>query len=222
MPVASCLIAVVCAALLASCQPLPDPVRPFAVVFVIESDPGVRLSRAHVLVNGGLVGESGSNGLVRTNIYGNPGQRLRINHECPEGHEAPSVPKILRLRNFEGIDRSDPPEMEIILRCQPVNRLAAFIVRAKNGPDLPVLLDGESVARTNPSGVAHFSIRGAPGTEYIVQLDTREHSRLLPQLTTHFFTLPDADEIFVISQSFDVQREPRRRGHSRTRIIKIE
>ena len=222
MPVASCLIAVVCAATLASCQPPPDPARSFAVVFGVESDPGVRLSGVHVLVNGDPVGESDSNGLVRTHIYGNPGQRLRINHDCPDGHEAPSLPKILRLRNFEGIDRSDPPEMEIILRCQPVDRLAVFIVRAKNGPDLPVLLDGPSVARTNGAGVAHFSIRGAPGTEYVVQLDTREHSGLLPQLPMHLFTLADVDEIFVINQSFDAENEPRRRGHRRTRITKIE
>jgi len=222
MSVASCLIAVLCAAGLASCQPPPNPPRAFAVAFVVESDPGVRLSRVQVFVDEELVGESGSNGLVRTNLYGKPGQRLRIKQDCPDGHEAPSVPKILTLRNFEGINRSSPPEMEITLRCQPMDRLAAFIVRAKNGPDLPVLLDGEAVAHTNRSGVAHFSLRGAPGAEYIVQLDTREQPKLLPQLPTHLFILPDADEIFVINQSFDVSREPRRRGDRRRRITKIE
>ncbi|MBW2685735.1 MAG: hypothetical protein JRE19_07420 [Deltaproteobacteria bacterium] len=173
-------------------------------------------------MDGDLVGESGSNGLVRTKIYGKPGQRLRIKHDCPDGHEAPPGPKILRLRRFEGIDQFDPPEMEIMLRCQPVQRLAVFIVRAKNGPDLPVLLGGESVARTNRSGVAHFSLRGTPGTEYIVQLDTREHPRLLPQLPAHLFTLPDADEIFVINRSFEVARQRQRSGRHRPRITKIE
>jgi hypothetical protein len=147
---------------------------------------------------------------------------LRIEHDCPDGHEAPSKPKILRLRRFEAFDGSEPDAMEITLRCEPTKRLAAFIVRAKNGPDLPVHLNGERVALTNGSGVAHFSTRGAPGTDYTVELDTREHPQLLPQLPTHLFTLPDADEVFVLNQSFDVKSEPRRRGHRRARITKIE
>jgi hypothetical protein len=35
-------------------------------------------------------------------------------------------------------------------------------------------------------------------------------------------TLPDADEIFVINQAFDVEKEARRRRRRRTRITKIE
>jgi hypothetical protein len=216
------LIVVLSAAALTSCEGSPSAARPYAVVFVVESDPGVRLPRTHIFVDGKRVGESDSIGLLRTKIHGRSGNRLRIEHDCPEGHEAPSEPKILRLRKFEGVDRSGPLAMEITLRCRPTKRLAAVVVRAKNGPGLPVLLDGESVARTNASGVAHLSIRGAAGSEYVIELDTTEHPRLLPQFPTRLITLPDADDIFVVNQSFDVEKETGRRVQRRTRIIKIE
>ncbi len=217
-----CLITVLGVAVLVSCERRPNSARPFAVIFVVESDPGVRLRRALVSVDGDPAGESDSNGVVRTTLYGAPGQRLTIKLDCPDGHEGPSEPKILRLRRFERIGGPEPAAMEITLRCEPTKRLAVFIVRAKNGPDLPVLLNGERVARTNRSGVAHFSTWGATGTDYTVELDTREHPQLLPQLPKHLFTLPDADEICVLNQSFDVKSEPRRRGHRRARITKIE
>jgi len=207
---------------LASCERPPAAERPFSVVFVVESDPGVRLPRTHVFVDGEPVGESNSDGWIDTKINGQLGQQLRISYECPDGHEAPSELKTLRLRKFEGVHRSQPHAMEITLRCRPLKRLAAFVVRASKGPDLPVLLDGERVARTNGWGVAHFSVRGAPGTEYTVELGTAEHPELLPRSPTHLFNLPDADEIFVINQVFNVEKKPRRRGRRRTRITKIE
>jgi len=215
-------IAVVGTVALASCKGPPVAERPLAIVFVVESDPGVRLPRTHVFVDGEPMGESNSDGRVDTAIHGQSGQQLRISHDCPEGHEAPAELKTLRLRKFEGLGGSQPQAMEITLRCRPSKRLAAFVVRVSNGPDLPILLDGETVARTNGSGVAHFSVRGAPGTEYTVELGTSERPRLLPRSPTHMVTLPDADEIFVINQAFDVEKEARRRGRRRTRITKIE
>jgi hypothetical protein len=175
-----------------------------------------------VAVDGDPAGESDSNGIVQTKIRGVPGQRLMIQHQCPAGHAAPSEPKVLRLRRFEGLDGFEPPPMEITLRCVPTERIAAFVIKAEKGPDLPVLLNGESVARTNGLGVAHFSTRNAAGTDFKVVLDTRDHPHLLPQLPTRLFTLTDAEEIFVFEQSFEVRNEPRRRTHRRPRITKIE
>jgi len=205
-----------------SCAESPSPLRSSALVFVVESDPGVRLGGADVFVNGAPVGQSDSNGLLQTSIGSQSGPRLRIEHDCPVGYEDPTEPKILGLRKFQGLNASGPLAMEITLRCRPEKRLAAFVVRAKNGPDLPVILDGKRVSRTNRSGVAHFSAWGVAGTEYVVELDTREHPRMVPRLPTHLFTLPDVDEIFVVNESFDIEKEPKRRGRRRARITKIE
>jgi len=210
------------AAALTSCEGSTNAMQSFDVVFRVESDPGVRLGGARVFVDGESIGETRSDGLLGAELYGRSGQRLRIEHDCPEGYEAPSQPKLLRLRSFHGIDASGSLAMEITLRCRPEKRLAAFIVRAKNGPGIPVLLDGERVARTNGFGVAHFSAWGAAGTELTVQFDTSAQPELRPQLQTRLFTLPDADEIFVIDQSFAPVEQHRKSKRRRTKITKIE
>lgn len=222
MPIARWLSVVLGAAAMMSCQGPRDIAPPLSVVFLVESDPGVGLSQAQVFVDGEPLGMTDSKGLVRGMIQGQPGQRLRVEHRCPKGHRPPSEPQFVRLRRFEAIDTSRPIALQITLACRPSQRLAAFIVRARNGPDLPVLLNGQSMTRTNRSGVAHFSIWGSVGTEYLVELDTKEHPGLRPRSPTHVVTLPDANEIFVINQSFDTYREPLRRAHRRARIRKIE
>jgi len=210
------------AALLASCERTPEASRAFNVIFTVESDPGLRLRQARVFVDGESVGETDSDGRLQTMVYGRAGRQLRIEHDCPESHATPSEAKLLRLQSFANINAPGPRGLEITLRCRPMKRRAAFVVRAKNGAGLPVLLDGTMVARTNSSGVAHFSVLGAPGTEYIVELDTRERPRLRPQQPAHLRTLPDADEIFLLDQPFEVGNQARGRGHRRVRITKIE
>ncbi|MGB8332653.1 MAG: hypothetical protein WCE62_21190 [Polyangiales bacterium] len=213
---------VLVATMLVSCGRAAGTARMFTVLFVAESDPGVRLAGVHVSADGKPMGKTDSDGRLRARIHSEPDQPVRIEHRCPDGHAEPAQPKVLRLRKFEGVSDSYLLPMEITLRCRPNKRLAVFVIRAKNGPDLPVLLDGESVTRTNPSGVAHLSAWGTAGTEYSIQLDTSEHPRLLPKSPTHQVTLPDAHEIFVVNQSFEVAKEPARRGRRRARIIRIE
>jgi len=208
--------------MVSSCGGPPGDVGVSEVVFTVESDPGVRLAGAQIFADGKMMGATGSNGLVRARIRSQPDQPTRIVHDCPDGHEASSEPKVLWLRKFKAIGGFASAPIEITLRCRPMERLAVFIVRARNGQDLSVLLDGEIVTRTNAFGVAHFSSRGAPGTEYSIRLDTSEHPRLLPKSPSYQFTSQDADEIFVVNQSFEVVKAPARRGPRRARIIKIE
>jgi hypothetical protein len=215
-------IPIVGVGLLASC-PAPTASAPtIDVVFAVESDLGQPLQQVHVSVDGQSLGETDSNGLARASVDGNPGKRFRVEHDCPKGHVAPSEPKFLRLRSFSRVGESHSRKLKITLRCKPEMRLAVFIIRAKNGAGLPVLLNGQSVARTNPSGVAQFSASAPPDTDFVIEFDTASRSQLSPQRPTHLRTLPDADEIFVINQSFDLRKPPRRRGRQRTRITKIE
>ncbi len=206
----------------ASCQAPADSAPTVDVVFAVESDPGLPLRQVHVSVDGQAVGETDSNGLARASLDAKPGKRFRVEHDCPNGHVSPSEPKFLRLRTFDRVGESHSRALKITLRCKPEKRLAVFIIRVKNGAGLPVLLNGQTVARTNPSGVAQFSASARPGTDFIVELDAASRPQLSPQRPTHLRTLPDADEIFVINQSFDLRKSPRRRGRQRTRITKIE
>lgn len=206
----------------ASCQPAERPAPTLDVIFAVESDPGVRLAGARVLVDGKPVGETDFAGVVKAKVSGQAGQQLTVEHDCPDDHVAPSEAKLLRLRNFERVGDPGAGSLEVTLRCPPSERLAVFIMRAKNGANLPVLLDGQSVGKTNASGVAHFSTSAIPGTDFVVELDTGNHPHLSPQRPTHLVTLPDADEIFVLTQSFDVPKGARRRAPRRKKITKIE
>jgi len=221
MPLKNRLLVVVCVVVVASCEGGHEMTRMFAVAFVVESDPGTRLGGVRVALDGQPIGQSDSHGLVRARIFRLPGERLVVTHECPEGYEAPVEAKRLRLRRFVGIEGSELPVLEVRLRCDPTTRVAAFVVRAKNGADLSVLFNGRIVARTNHLGVAHFSIRARAGSDHAVELDTRAHPRLRPQSPTRLFTLPDANEIFVFDQSFELKSESHRRRR-RPKITKIE
>ena len=191
------------------------------LIFMTEADPGVSLSGVSVWVDGTLVGTS-VDGKVETYLRSASKRIVRIRHDCPEGHRDPAEDTILRLRPFEEIGASESRGMEVTLTCLPREHIAGFVVRASNGPSLPVLLNGLEVAQTNHVGVAHFSRRGEPGTEYTVQLDTSSDSRLVPQHPTRTFTLDDQHQVFVVDQAFELAKGSRRKLRPKGRIIKIE
>lgn len=205
----------------ASCTPERSRGDALRLIFITESDPGIPLAGVSVWVDREPVGTS-SGGTVETIVRPVSSRQLRIAHDCPEGHWRPTKDTILRLGVFEGVRSSEAPAMEVTLRCAPKQHIAGFVVRARNGPSLPVLLNGVEVARTNSVGVAHFTRRGEPGTEYRVSLDTSSEPNLAPQHPARAFTLDDQHRVFVIDQRFRVTRPPRRRFYRGARITKIE
>lgn len=191
---------------------------PLPIEVVVESDPGHLLSGVPVYVGADPLGVTGSDGAVRATRFDPPGTVLRLRCDCPKGYEE-STAKVFRVRDYG--ERDSQRHLRIRLRCKPESRLAVFVVRARNGPHVDILLRGERVARTSSDGFAHFSRRVAPGSEQVVELHADSNSALVPERVSHFFEMPDADQIFVIDQHFDVRRRARRKT-ARRRIIKIE
>ena len=187
---------------------------------VVESDPSVALSGVPVYVDGEIVGRTDMDGRIRVSLIRNTGDLVTVAPECPAGHELVGPVKALRVRRYQRIDTDSG--IQLRLRCRPSVRLAAFVVRATNGPGINVMLDGETVATTDANGIAQFSRRNPPGTEYIVQLDAGPRPSLLPRRTSHVFVLPDASEVFVVDQAFQLRTPRKRREPQRQRIIKIE
>jgi hypothetical protein len=221
MSVISSSLVVLAAVMFLSCQHAATEVSSSTVVFSVESDPGVGVVGARVLIDGIEAGVSDQRGMLTVVVKRRLGQRLIVEHECPDGYRNAPAPKPLTLRRFQAVT-SDALPIEVTLQCRPEKRIGVFVIRSNSGPGLPVLLDGRAVSLTNASGVAHFSVLGAPGTEYLVKLDTSRRPRFTPQSPSHQLLLPDADEIFVVNQLFDFKAERRDRRPRRARITKIE
>ena len=205
----------VTALMLVACTDPQSEESRFAVTFLTESDAGLPLAGVEVQVERKQVGVSSAEGIVQAFVTAEEGSKVAIDYECPPGHRDSDKTTWLLLRQFEAVGGT-AGVLELKLRCPPERRTAAFVVRTENGAGLPVLLNGEPVALTNKKGIAHFSVRDAPQTEYQVRIDTSAKPRLKPQNPVHQFTLVDQDSLFTVGQEF---HRPKRK---RPRIQRIQ
>ncbi|MCB9623308.1 MAG: hypothetical protein H6723_08200 [Sandaracinus sp.] len=197
----------------------------FSVTFNAESDPGQPLEGVVVKANGREVGRSDAFGLVQTMLRGPEGAGVQITHECPEGYTQPTDPQTLRLHSFRSLDQSARGGLSMALPCVPTERRVAFVVRTNGKADIPVRINGEEVARTNAAGFAYVVRNSAPGATFRVSLDASGQPDLRPQNPpAQQFTLGSRDDVFVLSQQFEVEAPraaPRRRRRPRQEPIRI-
>ena len=196
-------------------QEAPPPT--FSVTFTAESDPGVPLEGVLVKANGNEIGQSDEDGLIQTMLRGPEGAGVQITYECPEGHRQPEEAKTLRLNRFASLDPSARTGLSMKLSCLPNERQAAFVVRTNGHADLPILINGQEVARTNEAGVAHIIRDAAPQSVFRLKIDTSGNERMRPQDPYTQFQLGDRDDVFVFAQDFEVEEPPRRRRRRRRR-----
>lgn len=202
-----------------ACQEPSGIARPVFFEIVVESDPGVRLGSVPIQVDGESLGQTSSDGVLRTPILSAPGRVHTVTHDCPADHVSPRGSTSIRVRQYAS---HRPGPIQIKLECRPLVRVAAFIVRAKNGAGLPVRVNGELVATTNRFGVAHFSESGPAGTEYLVEVDASGQPGLRPRSAMKLVTAPDSDELFILAPTFQLPDRAKKPRLRRRRIIKIE
>ena len=106
-------------AALVSCEAVPEVMPATTVQVLVESDPGVRLGEVPIYLDGAAVGRTDSSGSLRVQVPAGADSSLRLEHECPSSHQAPSVPKLLRLRFSEDPELSTGAPLQISLRCKP-------------------------------------------------------------------------------------------------------
>lgn len=193
------------------------PPPTFRVTFTARSD-GEPLARVRVVADGRPLGETGEDGALGVDLAGREGQAVTINAQCPEGHRAPEELPLLTLRRFRGLDPAAAERgIEVSIDCPPAERTAAVVIRAgDNGGGLPVTMSGRELARTDEHGIAHLVMHVQPHTTFRLRLDTSDNEDLRPQSPGATFTVPDADEIFLFDQPFEV-RQKRRRWRRRRR-----
>lgn len=186
----------------------------------VATERGEDLAGVEVFFDENHVGTTGIDGRLTRMIAGAYGDPTHVTHRCPLGYGSEDGPTIVRLRRYRPSDT--PAAMEVALTCRRQMRTAAFVIRTVGAPRVPVSLNGEVIGETSLAGVTQFSRAGAPGTEYLVEIDASAARGIRPTHTSHRFVLGDDDALFVVDQTFERLRK-RRHPRSRPRpIIKIE
>jgi hypothetical protein len=175
----------------------------YPVLIRVESDPGQGLSGASVSYLGREVGRTASGGTVGIGIRGAEGEHVPIRISCPDGFVSPEKPTLVVLHRLA--DPGRKPEYTV--RCSPLNRSMLVVVRADRGANLPVVVLGQQVARTDESGAAHALLRVPYNDEVEVTLSTSEpgNERLRPQNPSIKFVSANHDDIELFNVQFQVE-----------------
>jgi hypothetical protein len=183
---------VVLSAFALGCSLAPAP-EPFTIALRVVSDPGEGLAGAVVALGGAQPQLSDASGLVTARVDGREGDIVSVVVRCPEGHESPDEALPIVLRRF--VDPGAVPQHEAA--CPPLSRQLVVAVRAPEAADLPVLVDGHELARTDARGVAHVSLDVPVGKTVELTLDTSAQPDLETPSPRQSFGDLSADEVVV-------------------------
>ena len=177
---------------------------PFEVQITVTSDPGQPLPGALILAGTKVVGKTDAAGAAKVRFGGKEGDQVELAVKCPADYSSPSSPLTIALRHLSAGSR--PPQFEA--HCPPTLRTVVVGVRADNGPNLPVNVLGRTVARTDASGAALFTMRLKPSEQVLVTLSTAEKGaeQLRPESPTLTFLSKDKDDFVLLEQIFTIQK----------------
>lgn len=186
---------------------LSDPPPPqFPVVIRVDSDPGIPLAGASVFRKEQLLGKTSADGKLPITFTGTEGDVLEVRVTCPADYTSPTAPLLVPLRKL-----SDAKPPEYTAKCPPNYRKVVIVIRAENGPFVPIKHLGQMVGRTDASGTATLLANARPNESLEFTLNTsadeafKRHSPVDP--TVQYLVQPQ-DEVVVLNQSFDVAKPP--------------
>ncbi len=199
------------AALCAGCE-LMGPPKPqeFRAVVTVESDPGVAVDGAKVVWQKQVLATTDASGRASVSLAGQEGDTFNLVITCPDAFKSPVKPLVVVFRKLVGADGA-----EYTTACPPKTRAVVVVVRAQNGPNLPVFHLGKQVGTTDSSGVAHVVFDLPAGSPLELRLKADEGPiPLRPAEAIASFTVRDQDDIYVFDQKFEkipqrVRRKPR-------------
>ncbi len=183
----------------------PPPAPSFEATVKVVGDPDEPVAGAKVTYKTELIGVTDAAGRLSLRLKGAEGEVFDLTVACPQGYQSPSKPLTVTLRRIA--DQTTKPEYRVA--CPPTTRRIVVAVRAENGASLPVTYLGREVARTDASGAAHVKLDVTPNQAIQLVLDTGEEKDLRPQNPAHTFEVKGADDVFVLDQSFKVERKIR-------------
>lgn len=176
------------------------------VTFLASAD-GEPLGGVLFAVGGRAAQSTDTRGELRLLLSGDDGERVSFDVRCPKGSTPSRDHGEVVLRRFRALDPNVAYRGIVTsLDCVSEERSIAVVVRTKNG--LPVLVDGAQVTTTDDRGLAHLAYRAAPGTSFVVSVDTSANPELRPPSPSTTLTIASKDEVFQFEPVF-VEQRPR-------------
>lgn len=211
----------ICLLLAAACA-TPEPATlTRAIELRATTRSGAALPGVRAWLDGVLLGETQSDGLLRGTLRGRVHQRVVLSWACPAAHEPASEQRELAIdaeAPSQGDGAATPrAALKLEARCAPLDIEAALVVRASGAPPegLPVIVRDEVVARTDADGLAHVLLRARRGSSLAVALDTRQHPKLVPASPIETFQLGSDDTILLLDRKLETPRPKSKPAHGK-------
>ena len=134
------------------------PPAPFQVRIRVVGDANRPVSGATILRDTKELGATQADGGALVSLNGTEGESVDLTIRCPLTFDSPKRPVSVTLVRF--VDISKVPEYQAT--CTALERRVVVAVRAINGANLPVKFLGNTVARTDQAGAAHFELPVRP------------------------------------------------------------
>ncbi len=182
------------------------PPAPFQVRIRVSGDVGRPVGGATVLRDTKELGATQADGALLVALNGTEGETVDLTIRCPQNFESPKRPISVTLVRF--VDIQKVPEYGAA--CAALERRVVVAVRAVNGANLPVRYLGNTVARTDVAGAAHFELAVRPNEPFAVTIDTSEKGsdRLKPQNPSREFNVGAFEGIILFNQVFVQEKKP--------------
>jgi len=177
----------------------------FSVRVRAQDDLGMPMANLQLALAGAPLGVTNASGELVLQLPGKEGQRVDLSASCPEAYNGPRERPTLLLQRSVGPDGAAKPS-ELVLTCESKEHVAVVAVRAQ--PNLPILLQGQPVAHTGPTGTAHVMLREPPGSAFQLTLDTASRPDLRPAHPSRIFTVTQQDAFAVWDQPFELTKKP--------------
>ena len=193
-------------------------VETFSVRVRAQDDLGMPLANLQLSRAGAALGVTDARGERVLSLPGKEGQRVDLSASCPEPYNGPRERPSLLLQRALGPKGAEKPS-ELLLTCEAKEHVAVVAVKAQ--PNLPILLHGQPVGRTGPTGTAHVMLREAPGSAFQLTLDTSGRPELRPERPSRVFTVTQHDAFAVWDQAFESGRKSpsKRRTRAKTAAV---
>lgn len=177
-----------------------QPIAPFKLIVHVDSDPGQALSDLSIMFNDTEVKKTDAKGDALIETRRPDGEVVTLMVKCP-ADSAPAEPVRVTVRRTEG-----QAITKFERACRPLMRSIAVVVRADNGPNLPVMYLNNEVARTDASGAAHYAVRLRVNEPFTITLNTKADDKLRPPNPSIPLIVGESDEVKLINIKFEREK----------------